>query len=1143
VLKTCLYAGKDLEAYDVLDEDGKTVTVNTAAYGYENTINSIVATLKELDAVPSDLVLVREGYNSKARRLMLDRQYKATRGTKVPAMYEEFNNLLEKVISALSKVGAITVQQDGVEADDVIAWIARESEDDLCIVSNDGDLAALIGTNAYGSKVIMRRMAGILRDNPYGNFSPVNITIYKATVGDSSDNIKGVPGFGAKAFEKLLAQFGDDGLTELRRLAEAGNLSELYAQAEEDPLIKKLVHGELEFLKSYQVAKLHPEWVNTLQQPLQWKPGLVTGTTGDERLRRWESKTRLVTAGNWEVFKSWARPLIGDWLALDIETSTPDESDDWLLAQEDEKGVDVIGSELTGMSLTFGPNMQFTVYIPVDHRDTDNVDKVALRDFIASLDSKTKVIHNTQFEGTVLFHEWGEAWKSNGSEGFLPNWLDTKFEASYVDENNSLGLKKLAKQWFGYDQVDYNTVTTLEGAPGTLSGGRNLGEFQKLVKEVVLRTATLDDVNAALADVSHPTYASVEELDQARADSDASDLEFGLAESWPISMDIGDAIVVEPAEFEMVERRQYKMRELSAQHVLSYACDDTIVTACFHNFAEFFMKLEHTWKVYKSVEIDASYLHTQSFVQGVPVDLAKLEELRQLDAETHAQAWASLRTYLISKGWDGSHPPAYDGEPTPKQIKEAYTIVTGEELTTSVRKLERLAEAIAPSSMLMAELIRNEDWAGFKQLVDQHFTGEPVFNPGSPKQMQRLFYEVMGLRQQVFNAPTAVMKAKGVRQGTPQTNELAIKYAMQEAGPEEAAALDAIRLMKMVQTRRGLYYDTYPYFVHWKTGLLHSSHNQCATNTRRASSSKPNVQQLPKHAKIEGQAARFREVITPHKRNAVVVSMDFSSQEILLLAEWSHDPALEAAFVGEVLLDIHSKTGVGIWNRTHPLMSYEEFRATLEDKKDANHKEIKRHRALGKTIVFSGQYRASAKKIASVLMVTEDEAQAMIEAKAEAFPVAEEWALSEMERVKETGVSKTMLGAVRHLGPAIMSDDKQEAGKAERQTLSFRIQGSAAEMTKQAEGEIWAQRLVQKYDCRIYFPVHDEVVASVTLDHLEDFLQDMHRCMVRPYAGMRLPIRSSVSFGPSFGVQFECNNVGTPTREEIAKALAEMQAA
>jgi hypothetical protein len=42
---------------------------------------------------------------------------------------------------------------------------------------------------------------------------------------------------------------------------------------------------------------------------------------------------------------------------------------------------------------------------------------------------------------------------------------------------------------------------------------------------------------------------------------------------------------------------------------------------------------------------------------------------------------------------------------------------------------------------------------------------------------------------------------------------------------------------------------------------------------------------------------------------------------------------------------------------------------------------------------------------------------------------------------------------------------------------------------------------------------------------------------------MRLPIRSSVSFGPSFGVQFECNNVGTPTREEIAKALAEMQAA
>ncbi len=1132
ILKTCLFAGKDPEGYTAETETGSEF-VNTAAYGYENTITSIVTSLKALNAVPSDLVLVEEGFNSKVRRSMIDKGYKANRTGGSKERHEEFNKLKALVLPVLRKVGAICVTQANVEADDVIAWFCQNTKEHTIILSNDGDLCQLIGTNTHGAAITVYRAQGRVTENPYGDFSPANILVYKATVGDSSDNIKGIPGFGPKAFDALLAAFGDDGLTELRRLAELGSLAELYEQASTVPLVKKLVTGEENFLLSYRLAKLYPEWVNTLRDPLEWKPGMVAGTTGDERLRPFEAAHRLVTADKWEEFKAWAPKHIGAEIALDIETSTPDESDDWLAAQEDPNGVDVIGSKLSGMSLTFGRNNRFTVYIPVDHVDTHCVKSEDLRDFIASLHDVKKVIQNTQFEGTVLFNEWGSAWLDNGFHGFLPNWLDTKFEASYVDENFSLGLKKLSKKWLDYDQVEYNDVTTLEGEPGSLKGGRLLGEFKKCVKAAVTRTATLEDVNLALVAQGLLPEESEE------------DAELAAFAGIPLPVAIGDIIEVTPAEFVTVERRQYKMRELSAQHVYSYACDDTVTTAALHNFFKLFMQLEGTWQTYLDVEIDASYLHTQSFVQGVPIDLSKLQELREIDDATYTEAKAKLSTYLIDKGWDGCNPPTYGGEPTPKEIKEAFTIVTGEELETSVRKFDRLADAIEEAgSLAMAGLVRNQDWQGLQALVLQHFDGQPKFNPGSPKQMQKLFYEVMGLRQRVFNPPTAAMKAKGIRQGTPQTNELAIKYAMLEAGPEECAALDAIRLMKMVQTRKGLYYDTYPYFVHWKTGLMHSSHNQCATNTRRASSSKPNTQQLPKHAKIEGQAARFREVIAPHKRGAVVVSMDFSSQEILLLAEWSKDPVLELAFTGTPPLDLHCKTGVGIWNRNNEQqLSYDEFKAAVEDKANSLHKSAKKYRALGKTVNFGSQYRMAAKKAASVLMVEEQEAQDMLDAKAEAFPVSEAWALNEMEVVKDLGVSKTLLGAVRHLGPALMSDDRIEAGKAERQTLSFRIQGSAAEMTKQAEGAMWKAELVQKFDCRIYFPVHDEVVASVTLDQLHDFLPEMHRCMVRNYAGMRLPIRSSVSFGPSFGEQYECNNVGEPTREEIDAALAQMRKA
>ena len=1108
LLKTCLYAGKDPEA--ILAADGS--QVNSARWGYDNTVNSLVATLDYLKCVPSDIVFAVEGFHSKSRRQHIDKGYKQDAKPKAPEMFEQFNEAKSLVLGAFRKLGSIQVTQDGVEADDIIAWFCTHTKEDTVIVSNDGDLCQLLGMNAHGANIAVYRTHGVQRENPYGEFSPKNILVYKATVGDSSDKIKGVPGFGPAKFQALLERFGDDGLTELRRLGDEGSLKELYEQAGTEPLVKRLVDGEDSYLTSFRLAKLYPEWCNTLHQPLVWAPGMVAGSTEDLRLKKWEAAHRLVTADKWEAFKPWATRNIRDWVALDIETSTPDESDDWLTAQDDSKGVDVIGSKLSGMSLTFGPNRQYTVYIPVDHIDTDCVKSEDLRDFIASLHGVTKVIHNTQFEGTVLFNEWGAEWADNGFHGYLPNWLDTKFEASYVDENDSLGLKKLSKKWLDYDQVDYDTVTTLEGEPGSLKGGRLLGEFKKCVKEAVTREADNQD-----------------------AVEDGAD---GMGEYGVMP---GDTIEVSPAEFAMVERRQYKMREFSAEHVFSYAADDTVTTSALHNFFQLVMELEGTWQTYLDVEISASYLHTQSFVQGVPLDLPKLQELREIDDKTYDEAWAKLSAYLMTKGWDGCLPPAYDGEPTPKQIKEAFTIVTGEELETAVRKLDRLADAVeAGGSLAMAELIRNRDWESFRALVLQHFDGQPKFNPGSPKQMQRLFYEVMGLPVRVFNAPTATMRAKGIRQGTPQTNELAVKYAMLDAGPEEAAALDAIRLMKMVQTRRGLYYDTYPYFVHWKTGLVHSSHNQCATNTRRASSAKPNTQQMAKHAKVEGQAARFREVIAPHKKGAVVVSMDFSSQEILLLAEWSHDPVLELAFTGNPPLDMHSKTGVGIWNRTNDPLTYEEFKSIVDDQSHPLHKKIKKARALGKTVNFGALYRMAAKKAASVMLITEDEAQTSLDAKAEAFPVSEAWALKEMEDVKQTGISKTLLGAVRHLGTALLSDDKYEAGKAERQTLSFRIQGSAAEMTKQAEGAMWDMGLVQKYDCRVYFPVHDEVVTSVVVSDLEQFLLDMHKCMVRPYANMRLPIRSSVSFGPSFGEQIEVGNVGTPTLEEIRAAVAKL---
>jgi DNA polymerase I-like protein with 3'-5' exonuclease and polymerase domains len=301
------------------------------------------------------------------------------------------------------------------------------------------------------------------------------------------------------------------------------------------------------------------------------------------------------------------------------------------------------------------------------------------------------------------------------------------------------------------------------------------------------------------------------------------------------------------------------------------------------------------------------------------------------------------------------------------------------------------------------------------------------------------------------------------------------------------------------------------------------------------------VQQLAKNIKIEGYSPRIRELFIPHKRNAVIVSMDFASQEILLQAEWSMDPALVEVFVGDTPKDMHSITGVKIYNAQNPeSISYETFREAYTSKSHELHSKVKPARALAKAVNFGSQYRIAAKKLSTMLFVVESEAQVMLDAKAEAFPVAEQWALDEMAQVKKAGKVHTMLGAVRHLREALNSDDRIVSGKADRQAISFRIQGSAAEMTKLAEGRIWKAALEQRFDCEIIAPVHDECVASVSIEDIVPFLKEMHACMIENYAGMTLPIKSSIAFGKSFGPADQIEIGDSPTKEAIEKGLAEL---
>ena len=1031
ILWTALKVGKDREGS--LDENG--VHCNSFQYGYENAINSIVRVLGELDAVPSELILVEEGYNSKSPRLNIDPNYKATRGKKSKLEYSNFNELKVMFLSALKGVGSCVLRQDNAEADDAIGWLALHTTEELVVMTNDNDLSVL------NSRLVTVRVNSVMGRNKYGDWDFKYVTLYKALVGDASDAISGIRGFGPKAWEQVVARFGTAGMDVLVKCALDGSVESLREDAEKDTFVKKIYDGGADFIRSYKLARIYPEWCDTSANPIQFEPGMVT-STDDERLKRWSSQKRLITADKWEAFKPWMLEQCAKsmgWMALDIETSTCDVSDAWVensKSKTGKKAVDNIGSKLSGMSLTVGNNHQHTVYVPVDHISTQCVASEDLRDFLIELLATgiTPVIHNSTFEATVLYNEWNY---------FLPRWMDTIFEASYVAEEGELGLKALSKKWLGYQQGSYAETTTIDGV-------------------------------------------------------------------------------------------QYRMRDLTAEHVFNYACDDTITTSALHNFFQIVLMLEGTNKILEKVEYAASRLHVWSYITGTRVDLAKLEELKEEDAVDREKAQQVLDSYLTEIGWAGSAPPQWSAPPSAADIKEVCKIVTGTELKTAIRTPAKLLAMIEDSTLVQALEMANVGTCDqLNKLVAERYICKPVFNIGSYLQLQKLFYETMQMPVELRNFPTDVMKAKGIREGTARTDALAITYMLLRASPKETEALNAVRELKMFHTRFSLYYEPLPKFIHWKTGKIHSNHLQCSTTTRRASSSRPNLQQLSKAEKLEGYSPRIRELYIPHKEGAIIVSLDFSSQEVLLYGELSKDPVLRSCFVGDVLTDMHSKTGCAIHNNRepeHPL-TYEEFVELVK----AGDGKVKKYRALGKLVNFSTQFRIGAKTLSEKLLVVESEAQSMIDAKAEVFCVAEQWALDQMAEVRSTGQAKTMLGAIRHLRDNLNSPDKGVANKAERQGLSIMIQGSAAEQTKLVEGAVWNAGILDKFDCSYIASIHDEIVTSVMLDQAEAFIGELHKLMVQDYAGMELPIRSSVSVGWNFGVQKELN--GDHSEKNIRKAL------
>jgi DNA polymerase-1 len=332
--------------------------------------------------------------------------------------------------------------------------------------------------------------------------------------------------------------------------------------------------------------------------------------------------------------------------------------------------------------------------------------------------------------------------------------------------------------------------------------------------------------------------------------------------------------------------------------------------------------------------------------------------------------------------------------------------------------------------------------------------------------------------------------------------------------------------MKGINTARGLYYEPYPKLVHWATRKLHPGLIQCGTNTRRWTSNSPNIQQLNK------EDGGVRSAILPHHRGAVIVSLDESAQEVRQLADYCMDPSLLTCFMGlaSELRDIHSLVGCRILKTT-----YRDLKLEAKDPQSEFYSVAAKVRDAAKTTLFGLVYGAMAPKIAEGLGISVEEAQSYIDAIFAQFPGIQKWKAATEAFVEKHGWVAVHGGTVRHLRKQLLSDNSYERSKALRQASNARIQGAGASQLKRIMTDIWNSRLIEDFDYRWYFPVHDETVHSIGRGDVVAAVKILHWMMTKQFLHT-VPSASSIGFGRNFGELIEIGETFDVSKIEGALA-------
>jgi DNA polymerase-1 len=356
-----------------------------------------------------------------------------------------------------------------------------------------------------------------------------------------------------------------------------------------------------------------------------------------------------------------------------------------------------------------------------------------------------------------------------------------------------------------------------------------------------------------------------------------------------------------------------------------------------------------------------------------------------------------------------------------------------------------------------------------KELVELAWeqAGE-TFNLDSPKQLQTVFYEKLGL--------PVLKKTPG---GKPSTAE-AVLVDLARDFELPATLLSYRGLAKLKST----YTDKLPLDINAETGRIHTSYHQAVAATGRLSSSDPNLQNIPIR---NAEGRRIRQAFLP-PAGYKIMAADYSQIELRIMAHLSGDQGLTTAFAEDQ--DIHRATASEVFDVAPEAVSDDQRRSA-------------------KAINFGLIYGMSAFGLGKQLSISRTLAQDYIDRYFSRYPGV----LRYMEETKalaaEQGFVETVFGRRLYL-PEINAKAVPRRQAAERTAINAPMQGTAADIIKLAMISVQGWLANADLDARMIMQVHDELVFEVSQGDLQQLTDEV---VQRMCAAVELSVPLTVATG------------------------------